>query len=158
MTENGLFQQYFTSYRRTPSRRAAASSLSFWGKSKLGRDSLKSVSKDTLTPPADAVHMESPLTNTNGALHNDQAPVAPESVAPAPPSFDPEIFRSYLLSLLPPVVGAVPEELDSLFDHEFDERVARFAAEGGGVIYVVKAKEESEGEFSSKHLSITLNI
>lgn len=60
-------------------------------------------------------------------------------------SFDPDIFRKYLLALLPPVIGADPADLDTLFDDEFDERVARFANESGGVIYVVKTKEESEG-------------
>jgi hypothetical protein len=32
-----------------------------------------------------------------------------------------------------------------LFDEEFDARVARFTSDSGGVIYVVKVKEESEG-------------
>ena len=56
-----------------------------------------------------------------------------------------EIFRSYLLSLLPPVMGAYPSDLESLFDEELDARVARFASDSGGIIYVVKVKEESEG-------------
>ena len=68
-----------------------------------------------------------------------------DSPVDAPP-FDVSLFRSYLLSLLPPVLGAFPEELVSLFDDEFGEKVSRFAADGGGVIYVVKAKEETEGE------------
>lgn len=80
-----------------------------------------------------------PLTNSNGVLPHD-SPVD----TPAP--FDVSLFRSYLLSLLPPVLGALPEELGSLFDDEFEERITRFAAEGGGVIYVVKAKEEVEGK------------
>ncbi|KAI9572528.1 dynein heavy chain, N-terminal region 1-domain-containing protein [Boletus coccyginus] len=62
----------------------------------------------------------------------------------APPPFDVSLFRSYLLSLLPPVLGAYPEELVSLFDDEFEDKVSRFATEGGGVIYVVKVREESE--------------
>ena len=41
--------------------------------------------------------------------------------------------------------GAYPSDLGSLFDEEFDARVARFASDSGGVIYVVKVKEESEG-------------
>ncbi|KAF5351047.1 hypothetical protein D9756_008173 [Leucocoprinus leucothites] len=36
--------------------------------------------------------------------------------------FDPLIFRKYLLALLPPVIGADPVDLDTLFDDEFDER------------------------------------
>lgn len=86
-------------------------------------------------------------TNGNGAappltssISNGDGPVD----APAP--FDVSLFRSYLLSLLPPVLGAFPDELVSLFDDEFEDKVSRFAAEGGGVIYVVKVKEESEGE------------
>jgi dynein heavy chain 1 len=63
--------------------------------------------------------------------------------------FDSEIFRSYLLALLPPVIGALPSELDAVFDDEFDERVARFAADTGGSLYVVKAKEDSEGMYPS---------
>ena len=64
----------------------------------------------------------------------------------APPPFDVSIFRSYFLSLLPPVLGAYPEELISLFDDEFEEKMSRFTAEGGGVIYVVKVKDDTEGE------------
>jgi dynein heavy chain 1 len=62
--------------------------------------------------------------------------------------FDSSVFRSYLLSLLPPVLGASLEELESIFDDEFDERVSRFAAEGGVVIYVVKVRDDVEGEYS----------
>jgi hypothetical protein len=79
-------------------------------------------------------------TTTNG-LHND-GPVTPE----APPlPFDSAIFHSYLLSLLPPVIGATQEELGGLFDGEFDERVGRFASESGGALYVVKSRDEVEG-------------
>lgn len=62
-------------------------------------------------------------------------------------AFDHNIFRKYLLALLPPVIGADPGDLGTLFDDEFDERVGRFAAEAGGVIYVVKTRDESEGMF-----------
>ncbi|KAK0199499.1 dynein heavy chain, N-terminal region 1-domain-containing protein [Desarmillaria ectypa] len=84
--------------------------------------------------------MEPPLTSpTNG--HTNEPPTVEPTV-----SFDPEIFRAYLLALLPPLIGAAPAELDSLFDEEFNDRVARFSSEGGGVIYVVKAKDEVEEE------------
>ncbi|KAI0055925.1 cytoplasmic dynein heavy chain 1 [Artomyces pyxidatus] len=73
--------------------------------------------------------------NGNGAIHHDE-----------PSSFDSSAFRAYLLSLLPPVLGASPADLESIFDDEFDERVARFAGEGGGVIYVVKKKDEVEDD------------
>lgn len=89
--------------------------------------------------------VESPLTSsnlhtngTNGVLHD--GPVEPAI------SFDPSLFRSYLLALLPPVIGATPPELVYLFDEDFDERVQRFAGEGGGAIYVVKKRDEAEGE------------
>ena len=81
------------------------------------------------------------LTTTNGINH-DAAPAEPTVV------FDSEIFCSYLLYLLPPVIGALPSELDLLFDTEFDERVAHFAADTGGSLYVVKTKEKSEGAYS----------
>ena len=43
------------------------------------------------------------------------------------------------------MLGASLDELEAIFDDEFEERASRFAAEGGGVIYVVKVKDESEG-------------
>ncbi|KAI0369874.1 dynein heavy chain protein 2 [Pilatotrama ljubarskyi] len=89
-----------------------------------------------------------PLTNgvsrANGAL-NGNGDVHDGITEPAI-AFDPEVFRSYLLSLLPPIFGASPEELEALFDEDFHERVSRFAGEGGGVIYVVKKKDEQESE------------
>jgi hypothetical protein len=90
----------------------------------------------------------SSLAPTNGSLNHQE----PEPTS----AFDPEIFRSYLLSLLPPVIGAYPSDLDSLFDEEFDARVARFASDTGGVIYVVKVKEESEG--MSPYLTYPMNV
>lgn len=85
--------------------------------------------------------MEAPAPHTNGSINGD-AGVEPST------AFDPDIFRKYLLALLPPLIAADPEDLDTsstLFDTEFDERVARFATESGGVIYIVKTKEESDG-------------
>ncbi|KAF8959823.1 cytoplasmic dynein heavy chain 1 [Flammula alnicola] len=85
--------------------------------------------------------MEPPQSLTNGSSnHHDPPPAEPTS------SFDPEIFRSYLTSLLPPVIDAKVSDLNSLFDDEFDERVSRFAADTGGVVYVVQIKEESEDD------------
>lgn len=61
-------------------------------------------------------------------------------------NFDTSVFRQYLLALLPPVLGATPDELEeTLFDSEFDDRVTKFAAEGGGVVYVVKIKHDLGG-------------
>jgi len=78
---------------------------------------------------------------TNGSINHD-TPAEPA------PSFDADIFRSYLVSLLPPVIGAFPSELDSLFGEEFEEHVARFASESGSSLYIVKVKHESEGVFA----------
>ncbi|PBK84870.1 cytoplasmic dynein heavy chain 1 [Armillaria gallica] len=84
--------------------------------------------------------MEPPSTPPTNGHTNEPPPVEPTV------SFDPEVFRTYLLALLPPVIGATPAELDSLFDDEFNDRVARFSSEGGGVVYVVKAKDEVQEE------------
>lgn len=83
------------------------------------------------------------ITNGNGLIPHDDA-TTPTGVAS---HFDSSIFRSYLLALLPPVLGTSQEELEGIFDEEFEERVARFAAEGGAALYVVKQREEVEGVF-----------
>lgn len=83
----------------------------------------------------------SPNGPTNGSI-NHETPAEP------PPSFDADIFRSYLVSLLPPVIGALRSELDSLFDEEFEEHVARFASDSGTSLYIVQVKHESEGAFA----------
>lgn len=93
---------------------------------------------------------QTPITNSNGVLPHDSPPLVD-----TPPSFDASLFRSYLMSLLPPVLGALPEELVTLFDEEFDDRVTRFAAEGGGVIYVVKSKDDPDGELSHPLSTLT---
>ncbi|KAL0570437.1 dynein heavy chain, partial [Marasmius crinis-equi] len=85
--------------------------------------------------------MEPSVALTNGNGHD--SPATPE---PPTSSFDPAIFRSYLLPLLPALIGALPEELEAIFDRDFEERVMRFAGEGGNVIHVVKSiKAEGEG-------------
>ncbi|KAI0932820.1 hypothetical protein AcW1_000166 [Taiwanofungus camphoratus] len=90
-----------------------------------------------LTPLTTTTNGTLPINgNGNGILHDN---LADPSI-----SFDSSVFRSYLLALLPPVVGASLEELESLFDDEFDDRVSRFAGEGGGVIYVSKKRDEVE--------------
>lgn len=76
---------------------------------------------------------------------NGTPPLASDATLPIPPSaapsFDPAQFRTYLLALLPPVLGASVEELEnSLFESEFDERATRFAAEGAEAVYVVKTR------------------
>lgn len=134
-SENGLFQHYFTTYRRAPPRRYFA----LWGRQKSTR-SVPNKPPNILEAQVTAMDLSTPplVTNGNGTAGG---------LEPASPSpFDPEIFRSYLSALLPPVVGALPSELDSLFDdREFDERVSQFASEVGGVVYVVKVKEDMEG-------------
>ncbi|KAH9066966.1 dynein heavy chain, N-terminal region 1-domain-containing protein [Lactarius deliciosus] len=83
------------------------------------------------------------VNGTNGT--NGTSPIPHDEAAPSS-SFDPGIFRTYLLSLLPPVLGATPAEIDSIFDDEFDERVTRFASEGTGVIYIAKRRDEVEDD------------
>jgi hypothetical protein len=134
-SDHGFFQHYFTTYRKTLPKRSLTAPFNLWKRSNSTRNSIKSVSEVSLRdmdPP-------SSIAPTNGSLNHQE----PEPTS----AFDPEIFRSYLLSLLPPVIGAYPSDLESLFDEEFDARVARFASDAGGVIYVVKVKEESEGMF-----------
>ena len=83
--------------------------------------------------------MDAQPTTNGTSVNGDHPSSEPTS------TFDPDIFRQYLLHLLPPMLGANETYLNSLFDHEFGERVSPFAADTGGVIYVVQAKEENEG-------------
>ncbi|KAF8653334.1 hypothetical protein AX16_004034 [Volvariella volvacea WC 439] len=92
------------------------------------------------THDQDANASSSSLGNSQGPTTN--GPSSGSTTGNAPP-FDPEIFKNYLAALLPPVVGAIPNEMDTLFDEEFEERVNKFSADGMNVIYVVKVKEES---------------
>ncbi|KAJ3877377.1 dynein heavy chain, N-terminal region 1-domain-containing protein [Lentinula edodes] len=89
---------------------------------------------------------------TNG--HSETPPAEPTA-----PFLDPEIFRSYLLALLPPVIGARPSDLERIFDTDFDERVSRFSGEGGDVLYVVKAKDEVEDDSEQTfHYQLTQHL
>lgn len=134
--------------------------------------------------------LDSPYPSTNGhgngsahphSLHDTSTTPPPPSSTPNPSNqnsnstpFDPQIFKSYLLALLPPVLGAAPDELESLWEdrEEFEERVLRFVSDtsgssgggggggqggggggqggggGGAAIYVVK-RREGEGEGTS---------
>ena len=144
-SDYGFFQHYFTTYRKTLPKRSLTAPFNLWKRSNSTRSSIKSVSEifsRDMDPP-------SSLPPTNGSLNHQE----PEPTS----AFDPEIFRSYLLSLLPPVIGAYPSDLGSMFDEEFDARVARFASDTGGVIYVVKVKEESEG-ILSPYLTYPINL
>ena len=99
----------------------------------------------TLEPPQVRSPIQIHPSTSNGS--NGLVPHENGSAEPSPTiqPFDATVFRSYLTSLLPPVLGASLDELEAIFDDEFEERASRFAAEGGGVIYVVKVKDESEG-------------
>lgn len=105
-----------------------------------------------------------PLTNGHGPGTDTPEP-AMSSQSQPPVPFDPEVFKVYLESLLPPIIGASRSDLDSIFEqHDFSEKVGQFAAEGGGVIYVVKAKDEvANGEEESSlpptyHYSLTSHL
>ncbi|KAJ7644409.1 dynein heavy chain [Roridomyces roridus] len=78
------------------------------------------------------------------------------------PQFDTEIFRVYLRSLLPPVIAAAPEDLEGLFEDNFDERVAKFASDPTAVLYVVKSKfnteDGAEDEVPSYEYSLTAQL
>ncbi|KAI0762498.1 dynein heavy chain [Fomes fomentarius] len=91
-----------------------------------------------LAPITNGISRTNGSLNGNGDLHD---PISEPAI-----SFDPLVFRSYLISLLPPIFGTPPEELESIFDEDFDDRVSRFAGEGGGVVYVVKKRDEHESE------------
>ncbi|QRW27158.1 dynein heavy chain, cytoplasmic [Rhizoctonia solani] len=93
-------------------------------------------------------------TNGTPVLNSDAAlPIPP---APAS-SFDPAQFRTYLLALLPPVIGATVDEIEAtLFDSEFDEKLTRFAAEGVEAIYIVKTRAGEPEEDATPTYSYTL--
>jgi hypothetical protein len=88
--------------------------------------------------------------NVNGLDHINgnglDVPVASTTGA-QPIPFDTSAFRSYLLALLPPVLGATPAELeDGVFsDPDFEERVRVFAVQPGGPIYVAKIVDDLHG-------------
>ncbi|KAF5382234.1 hypothetical protein D9757_008925 [Collybiopsis confluens] len=88
---------------------------------------------------------------TNGHSPDPHA----DSPAETPVFFDTDVFRAYLLALLPPVIGASPSEIqDGLFQlKDFDGRVSTFAAEGSGVLYIVKAKDEVDDSIYHYSLS-----
>lgn len=92
-------------------------------------------------------------TNGNGtAAHDDTTP----SAAPA---FDPAVFRDYLLALLPPLFGTSRSDLVSLVETEgFDERVIRFAGEGGDALYVVKRRETSSDEADGVGVGVGVGV
>lgn len=82
--------------------------------------------------------------NGNGLLHDDLATAGP-STAP----FDSSIVRDYLTALLPALLGAASDDIWSIFEDDFEERVGRFASEGNGVMYVTKVKHDLGGKFPS---------
>lgn len=99
-----------------------------------------------LEPPA--IPLSSPMNGTlvsaDGLPDLNGTATTPTPAASA--LFDPAVLRAYLLILLPAVFGVAPSDLeDQIFDADFDERVVRFAGEGGGPLYVVKMKDEVEG-------------
>ena len=91
--------------------------------------------------------VDAPLTNGSGSPHinGNGTPQPPEGPPETTITFEPAVFRPYLLALVPPLLGAAPEELETLFDNDFDERVTKFAQEGGGTLYVVQKKDDNEG-------------
>ncbi|KAJ7070130.1 dynein heavy chain, N-terminal region 1-domain-containing protein [Mycena amicta] len=100
--------------------------------------------------------MDPPPTNGSNGLDH-QTPTPAGVVA-----FDSDIFRVYLRALLPPVIAAVPEDVESLFDDSFEDRVAKFASDPAATLYVVKSRfsgdEGGEDEPTSYEYSLTSQL
>jgi hypothetical protein len=89
-------------------------------------------------------HSTSSLPHTNGnGIHHDHDDLLDSE--PSPSTFDSSIVRNYLNALLPALLGTSTDELWSLFEDDFEERVGRFASEGNGVMYVTKIKHDLGG-------------
>jgi len=89
-------------------------------------------------------------SNVNGMDHINGSglDVSVSSTSGAQPiPFDTSVFRSYLLALLPPVLGATPTDIeDGIFsDPDFEERVRHFAVQPGGPLYVAKIVDDLHG-------------
>jgi hypothetical protein len=94
--------------------------------------------------------VEQSLASTNGnGIHVDGNGIdGSASAATVTSSFDASLLHSYLLSLLPPLFGAAPDDLWEIFEGEgFDEYAARFATEGNGALYISKIRQEMEGKY-----------
>lgn len=142
-SSNGIYR-YFSNHTRRPPPRFHAWSF----KVSRAKRPLLSIPEHLIDKQSEHTtltmsSLDEPPPTANG-VHSETPPVTAPSVP-----YDTSLFRTYLLALLPPVIGASPEELEeSLFDHDFEERVSKFSGEGGSVIYVVKVKDEVEGEHS----------
>ena len=143
-------QQYFTTHRK-PLPRVLAWSFRNPSKTKLGSQKGlgKTISRTNSTSDTMST-VEAPLTNGTGSAHINGNGSA-QADGPSEPAipFEPSVLRRYLQLLIPPLLGATEEDIETLFDDDFDERVTKFASEGGGAIYVVKKKEDTGGEYSS---------
>jgi hypothetical protein len=82
------------------------------------------------------------VATTNGSSSHDA--LTPEVTTSVSIAFEPEVFRSYLLALPPPVTGANPVALQSLLGDESNARVIRFASGVGGAVYMIKVEEDSD--------------
>ncbi|KAJ3925534.1 MAG: hypothetical protein NXY57DRAFT_1068826 [Lentinula lateritia] len=83
--------------------------------------------KPTRDQPHEQTDSSLPPPTTNG--HSETPPAKPTA-----PFFNPEIFCLYflaLLALLPPVIGALPSDLERIFDTDFDKHISQFSGEGG---------------------------
>ena len=99
-----LLSQTHNVFRKTFPKCLLTVPFNLWKRSDPTRNSIKSVSEifiRDMDPP-------SSLASTNGSLNHQE----PETTS----AFNAELFRSYLLSLLSPVIGAYPFDLNSLFD------------------------------------------
>jgi hypothetical protein len=92
----------------------------------------------------------SPAVNGNGSTFAQDALSSVNGTSTHPVLvLEPAAFKAYLLALVPALLGAPLDELEeSLFDGDFEDRVARFSTESGGAIYVSKLKTDLEGALS----------
>lgn len=79
------------------------------------------------------------------------------ATTPAVP-FDSGALRAYLAVLLPVLLSASPEDVESVFDVDFAERSARFAGEGGPPLYVVKTKDDVEGALFCAKVDLAISL
>jgi hypothetical protein len=98
--------------------------------------------------PTTMAAVEQSLAPTNGnGVHVDGNGIDGSAPATVTSSFDTSLLHNYLLSLLPPLFGAAPDDLWEIFEGEgFDEYAARFATEGNGALYISKIRQEMEGK------------
>ena len=151
-------QQYFTNYRK-PLPRVLGWTFRNPSKTRLGTQRIPSKPISRNNSQSDTMSaVDAQLTNGSSSAHinGNGTPQPPDGTVETAIPFEPSVFRQYLFSIVPPLTGSSPDELITLFDDEFDERVTKFAQEGGGTLYVVKKQEDNEGVFDNDEPQIRI--